>query len=71
MGAEGKGDGRLSEICAPDMPQPVYVMTVNQRRYGFLCAKCGQRVRAGKKFVIDQLEPEKIRHQKCAEKPKP
>jgi hypothetical protein len=40
-------------------------MTVKHRRYGTPCATCKQRIRVGRKFVIDPIDPEKTYHLAC------
>jgi hypothetical protein len=42
------------------------VMKVSSPRYGTKCAKCGQRIRVGRLFVISPIDSRLVFHKACA-----
>jgi hypothetical protein len=42
-------------------------MRVRSQHYGKTCVRCGDRVRAGKRFVIDPEDSRRLYHARCWE----
>jgi hypothetical protein len=44
---------------------PPLTMKAKSKHYGTLCSRCRLRIRVGRLFVIDPVEPQRIYHADC------
>lgn len=47
------------------MPSESLVMSHRSSRYGSKCERCGNRIRHGKRFVIDPVDSTHTYHAEC------